>query len=173
MPAPGWYRDPDDANGERWWDGSGWTQERRRSDVAGRGASSLWDAATPGARASAPVAAPPPPPPVAASDALAEPASRAATLPPADGADGVASGPRGPGTRGGDGLPTTALQTGNQWGPDGLANAAGTCVTLRVLVFPPLRAGHLSPRSRAARGAGSHDARALRAALLRSRPSTS
>jgi len=82
MPAPGWYRDPDDADGERRWDGSGWTQERRRSDGSGRGASSLWDAAAPGAPTSAPMVPPTPPPAVTPSAASAEASSRGTTLPP-------------------------------------------------------------------------------------------
>ena len=64
MPAPGWYRDPDDATGERWWDGNAWTDQRRTTQAEGRAPTSLWDAAG----SSAPVAQPPtPPPPPAAS----------------------------------------------------------------------------------------------------------
>ena len=29
LPPPGWMRDPDDPNGERWWDGTDWTDHTR------------------------------------------------------------------------------------------------------------------------------------------------
>lgn len=28
-PEPGWYKDPEDAHAERWWDGSTWTEHSR------------------------------------------------------------------------------------------------------------------------------------------------
>lgn len=29
LPPAGWFRDPDDPNGERWWDGVEWSEHRR------------------------------------------------------------------------------------------------------------------------------------------------
>ena len=36
--VPGWYRDPSDANGLRWWDGSTWTQTTGESATGPIGA---------------------------------------------------------------------------------------------------------------------------------------
>jgi uncharacterized membrane protein YhaH (DUF805 family) len=33
MPDPGWYDDPQDARGLRWWDGMGWTDRRQPRDA--------------------------------------------------------------------------------------------------------------------------------------------
>ncbi len=33
QPAPGWYDDPDGSGGERYWDGSGWTEYRRKASI--------------------------------------------------------------------------------------------------------------------------------------------
>jgi uncharacterized membrane protein YhaH (DUF805 family) len=33
MPEPGWYDDPQDPKGLRWWDGTGWTERRQPRDA--------------------------------------------------------------------------------------------------------------------------------------------
>jgi len=50
MPEPGWYDDPQDQNGLRWWDGARWTDRRQPRDAV-----------------SAPPPPPPPPPPASGS----------------------------------------------------------------------------------------------------------
>ena len=32
-PPPGWYQDPDAASGQRWWDGTGWTDVRQVAEA--------------------------------------------------------------------------------------------------------------------------------------------
>jgi len=34
LPAAGWYPDPDNAAGDRWWNGSAWGEERRAREAA-------------------------------------------------------------------------------------------------------------------------------------------
>lgn len=34
LPQAGWYADPEDPSGERWWNGSGWSDHKRPSTVA-------------------------------------------------------------------------------------------------------------------------------------------
>lgn len=56
LPKPGWYADPENPASERWWNGSGWSEQKRPASVAPE---------TPGpAPAGPPAAAPIVPPPV-------------------------------------------------------------------------------------------------------------
>ena len=55
-PQPGWYADPENPAGERWWNGSGWSEHKRDSTATAATASTYV-----GPGAAAPAAAPVPP----------------------------------------------------------------------------------------------------------------
>jgi uncharacterized protein DUF2510 len=57
---PGWYDDPEDSNGQRYWDGQAWTPQRHRKPLSGQSSAPNLPPPQPVAQASS--AAYPPPP---------------------------------------------------------------------------------------------------------------
>lgn len=60
---PGWYDDPEDSNGQRYWDGEGWTPHRHRKPISGATPPPGLPAQPPPPSGLPAQPAPPPPPP--------------------------------------------------------------------------------------------------------------